>query len=68
MPPMDEESSVIDKILDKRIFKTGSKKELQFLVSSTNKLSDGERRLAAKIFPNSGTALHNFSVEQRREK
>ena len=45
MPPLDEESAVIDKILNKRIVKNGSKKELQFLVSFKDQSSDAERCL-----------------------
>ena len=68
MPPMDEESAVIDKILNKRIVKTGSKKELQFLVSFKNQPSDTERWLSVKEIPNSGILLRNFRVEHRRDK
>ena len=68
MPPLDEESAVIDKILNKRIVKNGSKKELQFLVSFKDQPSDAERWLPAKEIPNSGAVLRNFRVEQRREK
>ena len=67
-PPMDEESAVIDKILNKRIVKNCSKKELQFLVSCKNQPSDTEIWLPVKEIPNSGILLRNFRIEHRGEK
>ena len=68
MPPIDEESAVIDKILNKRIVKNGSKKEPQFLISFKYQPSDAERWLREKEIPDSGTMLDNCRVEKRREK
>ena len=68
LPPLDEETAVVHKILNKRIVKNGSKKELQFLVSFKNQPPDSERWLSAKEIPDAGTLLRNFRVEARKEK
>ena len=67
LPPIDEEHAVIDKILNKRVVKNGSKKELQFLVSFKNQPSDAERWLSAKDIPDAGRVLRKFRVESRRK-
>ena len=67
LPTLEEETGVIHKILNKRIVKNGSKKELQFLVSFKNQPPDTERWLSAKDIPDSGILLRNFRVESRKK-
>ena len=67
LPPIDGEHAVIEEILNKRVVKNGSKKELQFLVSFKNQPSDAERWLSAKDIPDAGRVLRNFRVESRRK-
>ena len=63
LPTLEEDTGVIHKILNKRIVKNGSKKELQFLVSFKNQPPDTERWLPAKDIPYSGILLRNFRVD-----
>ena len=67
LPTLEEHTGVINKILNKRIVKNGSKKELQFLVSFKNQPPDTERWLPAKDIPDSGILLRNFRVDSRKK-
>lgn len=64
IPSLEEGEGNIYKVLNKRVFKVGNKKEPQSLVSFQNESLESQRWTPEKDIPDAFKVLRNFRIER----
>ena len=67
LPEIEEETGIINKVIQQRIIGKGSKKERQFLVTFKGKSADSARWVTEKEIPNAGVLLRSLRLKERSE-